>query len=320
MLSIRSLIFSYAAIVFAAIGLIAQAPTTPAEAARQERERNRQQVEDLDQRMENMRLLDQKLRTLSQAESRSMDQPKLDKKERERVKQMRMINGEHVRAFDTLLQDPRNGVVKIFPNFDCVTSKTIRVDGQCADFVPESSDFSFRHKAYTTFLYHDIGYEKDLLISRGFFSQGMIVSLGDVDIAGVGLESAGVKYLASIVPATSPNEAKAAIAKFAVGFEADGKTFRDGVEAAENTVYAVRVIAYKLGNTLSPPTQSTSMEEMKLLSLNYDKRDDIIVVFRVVRKEKNGGLTVVWRELQRKEAPKLKFGKGETIGDLRPQK
>jgi hypothetical protein len=77
------------------------------------------------------------------------------------------------------------------------------------------------------------------------------------------------------------------------------------------------VVAYRIGNSLPPPSPQLSMTELKFLSLQYDKRADITVVFRIVRKEPRGDITVIWRELERKNSPKITFARNEDLIDFK---
>ncbi len=64
--------------------------------------------------------------------------------------------------------------------------------------------------------------------------------------------------------------------------------------------------------------EKTSAGELRFHTLSLDKRADVIIVFRIVRKAEDGTLTIVWKELDRKEAPKIKFPKGEKFADFKP--
>jgi hypothetical protein len=45
--------------------------------------------------------------------------------------------------------------------------------------------------------------------------------------------------------------------------------------------------------------------------LDGDKRVDVTLAFRVIRIGEDGSVTILWKELQRKEAPKLKYVRPE---------
>jgi hypothetical protein len=81
--------------------------------------------------------------------------------------------------------------------------------------------------------------------------------------------------------------------------------YKKTAPVVENATYALRVIAYK-GNILR--TYRGFVFDM----LAGDKRIDLTLAFRVVRKDDDGGVTIIWRELARRESPRIKFEKGKS--------
>ncbi|HEX6124522.1 MAG TPA: hypothetical protein VFZ23_04045 [Pyrinomonadaceae bacterium] len=182
-----------------------------------------------------------------------------------------------------------------------------------------SSSFTFRTNLYSDEVYHDIHFERDRISSKSFFSQGVFVELGDVPIEGVDLSHPGVKFLVDYGPTTSPKTATEHMEEFRTGVESGGYKYADHINQRENVTYALRMIAYRLENGLKPLSADTTMNEMMFLSLSFDKRIDITVVFRVISRDEYGGLTIVWKELDRRDAPKIKFEKGRALRDFRPE-
>lgn len=275
---------------------------------------------DLVRRMQDMRALESYSRRRSERDKRdteAFDPPVLDKKTKERIRQMRLFDSRDIERYSKFLAGPNTGIVKLFPYFECVADKVIRVDGDCKSFVPESSDFSFRTVTYTNHLYHDIGYQRSGLVTDAFFSQGMITTLGDLPIETVDQNTTGVSFLLNYVPETRAETARRSLKAFDKGLTVGGARYSRSAEPVENMTYALRVIAYKVGNSLPPITHSSTMLDVKLKSLEMDTRDDIIVVFKIVRVDADRGLTIVWKELDRREAPKIRFAKGETMTDFK---
>jgi hypothetical protein len=56
---------------------------------------------------------------------------------------------------------------------------------------------------------------------------------------------------------------------------------------------------------------------MMFLCLSFDKRLEMIVVFRILGRVVFVCLSIVWKELKRKDAAKIKFGKREVLKDFR---
>lgn len=274
---------------------------------------------DLTRRMQDMRALEGYARRLGDKDQKiadSMQTPEVDKATREKIKQMRAINPTDVARYRSFLNDQKTGIFKLFPDIGCVTKNVIRVDGECTSFVPESADFSFRTIAYTHPYYHDLALKNGEFVSKGFFSEAFLVSLGDVPIEGVTAASRGIRYLSDLEPGNSVAAVRETLVQLKLGIDHDGYHYSNATTPAKDTTYGLRVSAFRIANTLPPVAAGISMMELKFLSLARDKRDDILIVFRVIRKDDNGGLTIVWKELARKEAAKLKFRKDEPLDDL----
>jgi hypothetical protein len=280
---------------------------------------------DLTRRMQDMRGLEPYSKMRSQKDRRERAReletllpPALDQAAKERQHRMRMPLTRDVERYKDFFADgKKTGIFRIVPDFDCVSKNVVKVGSECKGFVPETSDFSFRLVAYTNRIYHDIAFDHDALISDSFFSQGILTSLGDVPIEKVDLESEGLTYLREFKPDDSIESAKKTARKIELGMDTDGFHYASSVSPSENTTYALRSIAYGYGGSPLVLTSDSTMTEIKFKSFEMDSRDDVIVVFRIVRKEVDGGLTVVWKELSRKVAPKLKFAKGQPLKDFK---
>lgn len=74
-------------------------------------------------------------------------------------------------------------------------------------------------------------------------------------------------------------------------------------------------MAYDIEN-LSPFLKYTEQTRTFYLMGN-DKRADLIIVFRAVRSDDDRSITILWKQLQRKKAPSIRFEKDDTVGDFR---
>jgi hypothetical protein len=303
-------------VVSASLGVHSQTAGT----SRQERAANARVENDLERRMQDMRALEDYARRRSEKDRKeleSLNPPELDKKAKERIRQMRMLDKEDVEHYRSFLAGEKTGIFRIFPNFDCLSMSLVRIDGECARFVPESSDFSFRAVAYTNRLYHDIGFERDELVTDAFFSQGLIATLGDIPIENVTDATPGLKFLVDLKPDPTAEAAKRNAKLFDKGIDSNGIRYSTAVLPVLSTTYAVRVIAYRLANSVPGVSPNSTLTELKFKSLEMDTRDDIIVAFRVIRVSQDAGLTIVWKELARRDSPKIKFDKGEAMVDFK---
>ncbi len=275
----------------------------------------RRRLEESERRMAELEL---RKNSIGKMAAKDDGPPPMDKETMDKVRAFRTIKPAELANYAAFLAGEKTGMLRFFPDLDCVTANYVRIDGDCAGFVPNSFAFSFRAKGYTDYYYQDIAFKADTIESTGFFSQGMLVALGDVPIEKVDTTSPGVKYLAESQPDRDPTEAKLTATKLSFGVEMEGFRYGRTVKAAENTTYAVRVVAYRIGNGLNPLSPNTTSLEKRFLSLSYDTRDDLIVAFRIVKLDKTGPVTILWKELARKEAPKIKFPKGEPLQDIKP--
>lgn len=281
---------------------------------RQNREQERRNERDLDRRLNTVRDLERTARVQTdRMREAGYQEPNLSSEAKDRVREMRKVNIAVLNQYATFLKLENTGIFKLFPNFDCVSSDIVRVDGECANFVPMSSDFSFRQRSYIDSQYSDLQFIGDELKSTAFFTQGMFLSLGEIPIESVSLENAS--ELGKIAPATNFSEALAQAADLIKG-DVKGQTLSSRIKPQVNTTYALRVIAYRIANSFPPVREKTPYIQLKFMSLSYDKRSDEIIVFRVVRKDGLGGLTVVWKRLQKLESPKIKFTKDQQLSDF----
>jgi hypothetical protein len=245
-------------------------------------------------------------------------EPKLSSEERERVLRLRRVAQPDIEAYSSLLKQEHAGLFKLFPDLGCISKQVVKVSGECEKFVPLSSYFTFRTNNYGDDIYHDIHFRDGKLSSNSFFSQAVFTVIGDEAIDGVSLGHPALRFLTTLVPDTDPKAAAGHARGFQAGMDSENFRYTDSVEARENVTYAMRMIAYRLENTLKPLSADTTTNEMMFLSLPFDKRLDIIVVFRVLRRDENSGITIAWKELTRGAASKIKFGKTQTLKDFRP--
>ena len=129
-----------------------------------------------------------------------------------------------------------------------------------------------------------------------------MVELGDVSLDDVSLESDGLDFLRNFVPETSSKEAQKQFSQMARGVRINNFLYRKALPANENSTYALRVIAYKGGIF-------QTFRGFRYNILEGDKRIDLTLAFRVIRKDADGSVTLLWKELERGEAPRINFPK-----------
>jgi len=167
----------------------------------------------------------------------------------------------------------------------------VRVGGACSNTIPGfGTHFSFRLGDYSIERLADIKIRDGLFIAGSVFTQGLLVSLGNLDLKTVDLERDGVKFLSRFLPATDTTKAQKQTDEISHGMREGEYVYSDRAEIKENQTYALRSVAYRFNNDASG-----------------DKRRDIIIAFTVVRQDDGGNVTLVWKALENKESPKLKI-------------
>ncbi len=143
--------------------------------------------------------------------------------------------------------------------------------------------------AYYSFarLTHEYGYGSDIELQQGYLSvgfagadYGMLTKLGDVRIEEITLEHPGARFMAAYIPPSELAKARLEYKRFGgAGITVDNELYQARVPAEINTTYLLR-------------------------SINYDT-SDVLVAFRVVRKDTDGSLILVWRLLKNYTKPIL---------------
>ena len=288
----------------------------PSERA-QEIQRRREEL-DLQRRMNDMRTLEQRLRLATRRDQAVPSEPKLSSEARQRILNLRRVDQADSGRYDDFLRQARTGILKLFPDLGCISKNVVRVSKDCESFVPLSSSFTFRTNSYSDEMYHDIHFEDGRLFSKSFFSQGIITVVGNERIEDIDLSHPAAFFLTTFQPATSWKQASEHAKQFQSGIDSGGRFFADNVIPHQETTYLMRMIAYRLENGLAPLSEETTLTEMMFHSLAYDKRLDVIVAFRVLRVHEEGAITIVWKELHRKDAPKVNIEKKQRLRDFRP--
>lgn len=224
---------------------------------------------------------------------------KLTKEQKERLQP----DTRDVEAFRSLLQEPRTGIARLHPDLGCYeNARILKADEICRDAIPEGASYSFRERENTIEVLSDIRLKNGFFVSDGILTQGFLTNLGDVKLANVDLESDGIAFLREFEPMPEARDAKDQYLDFVKGIRAGTFEYRKYQKAVVGATYALRIVAYR-GNVYR------SYRGWKFDLLEGDKRIDLLVAFRVVRQSADGSMTIVWKELERRDSPRLKFTK-----------
>lgn len=226
------------------------------------------------------------------------------KAKRTKLQRQRLLpDATDAAKYRAFLGNPNTGLVKIFSDTGCENNANIvRADADCLSSIPNSAFYSFREKEHTNEYLSDVSVKNGFFVADGILSQGILVALGDVSLENLSLKSEGLKFLLEFAPDANSEEALKQTMQITRGARSGGFLYKKTLPIEENTTYAMRVVAYrgKFWRTFNGILYNV---------LRGDARADLTLGFRVVRKSDDGSVTLLWKELQRKEAPKIIFPK-----------
>lgn len=219
---------------------------------------------------------------------------KHSKEQRKRL----LPEAEDLTRYAAFLQQPKTGIIRLVGDIGCdANAFVLRADEECLSSIPGGSFYSFREREYSSSALSDIRLKDGLLITDGVLSQNILVNLGDLPLESLTLATNGMKFLTDFVAETDSREAIGQYVKITRGIRNGKFVYLKVYPATVNTTYAMRLIAYK-GKFLR------MYRGFIYDALSGDERADLIVAFRVIRKE-NDSITLIWKELERKKAPKI---------------
>ena len=214
-------------------------------------------------------------------------------------------NSEDLKAFGEFLRQKNTGLIKLVPEMNCgEKANIVNASPECAKYTMPGggASFSFRTENYRILHLSDLNYTGRSFRAFGTLAHGIFVNLGDVPIDKVDVRSAGIDFLVKFEPANDFKDAQEIAVKLDAGIKNETFLYKNLLPVAENTTYALRSIAYQ-GNIIR------SIQGLTYNELEIDKRKDVIVVFRVVRRDTDGSVTILWKELSNKNALRLKENK-----------
>lgn len=206
-----------------------------------------------------------------------------------------------VREYETFLKAPDTGIVKLNGDSSCFSGvDVVNVSEKCSPFKMPGAGiaFSFRIDGYRLPRLADLILHNGAFRADAVLQHVVMVELGNAPIGEVDLDSAGMKYLVELQPTRDGDKFLQYDGELTRGIDTNGYFYRKGQTVKPDTTYALRSIAYR-GSYLQVVDKITYDE------LDFDRRRDVIVVFRVVETEESGNVTILWKRLKDAEAPKL---------------
>jgi hypothetical protein len=215
---------------------------------------------------------------------------------------------ELLESYAEFLRQPDTGLTKLISDKGCSPdAKVVSASEDCLKYsMPGGgSSFSFRTETYSLPRLADVTFTENSFQASGILVLGVFVKLGDVPIADVDLQTRGLKYLLDLQPDAGYSRAKAFSEQITNGVSVDGFLYRRGLYAVDNTTYALRSVAYS-GKYFRAAAGVTYNE------FDFDKRKDVVVIFRIVDRDTEGNVTILWKKLLEKDSPKVDWNTNDS--------
>lgn len=207
---------------------------------------------------------------LKEIEARHVELQKLEK-------QLLLPSAEDLEAYAEFLKQPDTGLTRLLPReiYDSSNhpEKRMTIHGG-------GSYFSFTRQT------HEYGWGTQIGLEQGTLKTcfagadyGLLVNLGEVPLENVSIDHAAARFLASYVPASQVAQARSEYRRFADGLLVDEVSYRTDLKAVVNSTYLLR-------------------------GIHYDD-SDVLVGFRIVRKDSDGSIVIAWKLLKQYPKPQL---------------
>ena len=181
-------------------------------------------------------------------------------------------------TYADFLQQPDTGLARLLPRetYDSDAYKktiglTVRGGG---------SYYSFTSRTHEYGKGTQIGLEQgQLKTCFAGADYGMITNLGDVPLESISVEHPAAMFLVSYERAGDEPRARSEYRRFSFGENIDGALYKTTLPATVNNSYVLRGIHYS--------------------------DSDVVIAFRVVRKDTDGSLIIAWKLLKKNPKPEL---------------
>lgn len=186
----------------------------------------------------------------------------LSKEERKRFEEATTPSADIKLKYKNFLRQSNTGAFRLIPNFECQTENLIKVDGDCAGFVPDAWAYSFRSEYYSGKDFQDIGFENGKLVTDGLLNQGILVDLGNDSVETIGLDHPGFPYLSNFVPAEDRTGAALQFRELSAGIRSGDFYYSNSVQLEVGNTYGFRNIAYRYGDKRASRFRGRNYEKL----------------------------------------------------------
>ncbi len=177
------------------------------------------------------------------------------------------------------LSQPDTGLIRLLPG-EVYDSEEYRKKNKTPTIRGAGAYYSFTH------LTHEYGYGSDLGLGSGYLSvgfagadYGLLVNVGDLPLGQIMLEHPSVRFLEAHTPPANLPNARTEQRQSGKGFTVDDLRYQGRLPVEVKSTYILRSIGY-----------STA---------------DVLVAFKVIRKDTDGSVIILWKLLRKYPVPEL---------------
>lgn len=177
-------------------------------------------------------------------------------------------------SFASFLSQPNTGLVRLLPRekYDQTVQMPLRGGG---------AYYSFSKLSHEASTWSDIKFQEgELHTGVNNLTLGLMTMMGDVPLENLALDNPAVKFISQLALPAKYAEYEIHVDKYRSGFEADGNIYRSALSAQLNATYILRSTIYK--------------------------RVDSVIAFRIIRRDSDGSITLLWKILNKLQVKKLK--------------
>jgi hypothetical protein len=209
---------------------------------------------------------------------------------------------DDLKRYAPFLRGSDTGLTKLVMDRGCAEyANVLNVSEECRNYsMPGAgSSFSFRTENYRIRRLADLTYREDGFYSPGILSHSILVNVGDFPLEQITMQTNGLKFLTDFETVTEFEKAREVDKQISDGVENGGFFYSRKAEAVENTTYILRVVAYR--GSYFRAVQGFVYDE-----LDFDDRRDVTVAFRIVRRDGDESVTILWKILANQKSPAIK--------------
>lgn len=216
------------------------------------------------------------INTVAQSESRDDVLRKIEAKRAElQALEAKFLaaSEEDATAYTEFLQQSDTGLTRLLPRetFDNKNTLTTRGGGAYYSFTRRTHEYGWGTQ---------IGLEQDTLkVTFAGADYGMLARLGDLPLSAISLENSAAKFLASYEAVAEEQQARSEYLRFSNGVKVEDVLFKTHQPAIVNNTYVLRGIHYS--------------------------DSDVLVAFRIVRKDLDDSVVILWKLLKKYPKPVL---------------